>query len=178
MAFILDKANGRGMIRAKLKEEKEEKPTTAINRKSTCVDSSVHMLGEFKEIDLASDMDVIIQTIIVTESGEESKVRDKLDLFTETNSNSSSSRYDREGFEQLMDNNVRVNGSSTELIGHKREESERPKTNPNKAENSVIDGISEVDPCNACLLSLLSRPRPKSNRTREDKDTPINLIEN
>ena len=55
MAFILDKANGRGMIRAKIKEEK---PTTVINRKSTCVDSSVHMLGEFKEIDLASDMDV------------------------------------------------------------------------------------------------------------------------
>jgi hypothetical protein len=70
------------------------------------VDSNLHMCGEFKEIDLPTGM--YQTTTIVDESGEEPKVRDTLTLFTDTDSNDSTSHYDEDGINQTLIKSDRV----------------------------------------------------------------------
>jgi hypothetical protein len=74
----MDHVNGRA---------KEVTVTYIARTRSVTRPSSLHMCGEFGEIDLATGMH--LQTIIVDESGEEPEVRKTLSLFTETDSNDS-----------------------------------------------------------------------------------------
>jgi hypothetical protein len=100
MACILDKMNGR------------PRPRPAVTVTEVAIKnppkprSSLHMSGEFAEIDLASDMDNIKQPPIIDfESGEEPEVRKTLTLFTED----TDSMCDEDRVNNLLNNSDKVN---------------------------------------------------------------------
>jgi hypothetical protein len=99
MACILDKMNSRPKL---------EIQVVAINNPPKTKSSSLHMSGEFAEIDLASDMHNLIIPKIIDESGEEPKMSKTFTLFTDTNSNGSNSMCDEDN------NNILLNTSDME----------------------------------------------------------------
>jgi hypothetical protein len=110
-----------------------------LKRSSVKVDSSLHMCGEFAEIDLATGMNM--KTIIVNESGEEPRVRDTLTLFTDTDSNDSTCKYDQDGINQTLIKSDRVKRKSTELNDRTEKAYKRPKTTPLNVDNSIFEEL-------------------------------------